>query len=152
MIIQWRPFIAALIMSLSLLTGCGSSSSSQGCDDIACLDRLAISVHNDGWATGLYQLDVEFAGKNHVCTLSVGTDSVASCSSDRLRLHIGDFSFGNITLELLEAPDEVRLRVTFEGTLLLTQILTPNYRETTIGSGECRMSCRNADATVAFKQ
>jgi len=134
-------FIAnrAAVLLVTVLLAASTSSCSQSCTDIGCVDGLEVAFDPPLIANSPLSIELESSVGNHACS-STADNLTPKCDSTDVSLDIID---GEITIlrALKYHPSSVLARVTQGGTLVRQATLTPMYAKMQPNGAGCGAEC-----------
>lgn len=127
------------------------------CSTIGCVDGLTVALQARAWPAGSYEFAVRLDQRTVTCT---GTLPLPACGTPSLTcdgpgVAIGEsgcalppeqHGFGEIHVDT--TPDEVEVRLSFEGKARVTYTSKPVYRTTQPNGPECEPTCTNGGITM----
>lgn len=151
--------VLARVLALAALVAAGCEDEPPLCYYLEPAEGLHVALHSETWAEGSYAIVADDDRRSTSCVVSLVRDADGSitqtsdseCTSTSMDASADEWlltlSNGALVLELRDAPRNVRLRVTRDGTLLHDASYTPSYEESEPSGRGCGVVL-NADLTV----
>lgn len=144
----------AIATALCSLAGCETSTRS--CSMIGCADGLTVEFQTASWPQGAWQVDVKTPTETRTCTATLPLPpSGASTCSDKLMLMTSGSALAVtehklIGVQLPDAPSEVTVTVTRNGTKVAEKTLKPTYKKSQPNGSACEPICTQAGDKLAW--